>query len=154
MVEKEAHLFMTEKLPFEISDKPLSGNDLAVITKGFDADTAAQGAPPHKLHELTILQRDDSGVVIAAMNGRTWWDWLYIDILWVMPSYQKQGFATKLVKRAEAEALKRGCKNAYLWTESFQAPNFYPRLGYQQFVVMPDFPIGHKRMGFMKRLAA
>jgi hypothetical protein len=51
-------------------------------------------------------------------------------------------------------AIARDCHSSYLWTESFEGPDFYPKLGYQKFAVKEDFPLGHRRTGFMKRLAA
>ena len=55
---------------------------------------------------------------------------------------------------AENEALKRGCHSAYLWTQSWEGPDFYPKLGYKKFVVNEEVPRGHQRTGFMKQKAA
>ena len=53
---------------------------------------------------------------------------------------------------AEAEARQRGAQNAYLDTFSFQAPDFYKKLGYQVFGELPDFPTGHQRYFLKKEL--
>ncbi|GAQ00024.1 hypothetical protein NIES2104_65890 [Leptolyngbya sp. NIES-2104] len=36
-------------------------------------------------------------------------------------------------------------------TFSFQAPEFYQKLGYTVFGELPDFPIGHRRL-FLKKV--
>ena len=54
---------------------------------------------------------------------------------------------------AEMRALERGCHSAWVDTFSFQAPGFYPRLGYEVFGEL-DYPPGHKRIFLQKRLAA
>ena len=54
--------------------------------------------------------------------------------------------------RVEEEARQRGAKNSYLDTFSFQAPEFYKRNGYHVFGELQDFPPGHQRYFFTKRL--
>jgi hypothetical protein len=59
---------------------------------------------------------------------------------------------TPLPTHAKDEARKRGAKNVYLDTFSFQAPDFYQRHGYQVFGELADFPPGHRRCFFAKQL--
>lgn len=80
--------------------------------------------------------------------------WAYIDLLWVSEALRGRGIGRLLMKQAEEEAVQRGCHSAYLWTQDFEAPDFYRKLGYQQFVTFENFIPGHQRLGFMKRLAA
>ena len=53
---------------------------------------------------------------------------------------------------AEDEARKRGAKHAYLDSFSFQAPAFYKKHGYRIFGELQDFPPGHNRHFFTKKL--
>jgi GNAT superfamily N-acetyltransferase len=80
--------------------------------------------------------------------------WAYIDLLWLHENKRGQGLGRLLMKRTEEEARKRGCHSAYLWTQDFETPGFYEKLGYRRFVTFEDFIPGHQRIGFMKRLAA
>ena len=50
---------------------------------------------------------------------------------------------------AEEEAGKRGAKQAYLDTFSFQVPGFYQKLGYEIFGKLDDFPAGHQSYNFV-----
>lgn len=58
-----------------------------------------------------------------------------------------------MVAAAEQEAIARGCKQAVLDTHSFQAPDFYPKLGYTLCGVMENYPAGYQQLVFQKRLA-
>ena len=53
---------------------------------------------------------------------------------------------------AEHEAVKRGCTHAYTCTFSWQAPEFYRRLGYEVFGVLEDYPPGSSLTYATKRL--
>ncbi|MGE0109123.1 MAG: GNAT family N-acetyltransferase [Bdellovibrionales bacterium] len=109
--------------------------------------------PPYKETPLSIIKRDSNGHLVAGLTAQTVWNWLYIDMLWVDEALRGQGIGSVLVAAAEKEALARGCHSAYLWTQSYEGPDFYPKLGYEKFVVNQDFPVGFQRIGFMKRLA-
>ncbi len=56
------------------------------------------------------------------------------------------------MQAAENEALARGCHGAYLDTFSFQAPDFYQKLGYEIYGKLDDFPKGHCRYFLRKKL--
>jgi hypothetical protein len=56
------------------------------------------------------------------------------------------------MKRAETEALERGCHGVWLDTFSFQAKDFYCKLGYTIYGTLEDFPMGHQRHFFRKSL--
>ncbi|WP_348271311.1 acetyltransferase [Rhizobium sp. Leaf262] len=47
------------------------------------------------------------------------------------------------MQKAESAALERQCVGAYVSTFSFQAPNFYRRIGYEDFGRIDGFPAGH-----------
>ena len=48
-------------------------------------------------------------------------------------------------------ALLLGCRSAHLDTFSFQAPDFYKKLGYRVFGAI-DYPPDHRRFFLQKRL--
>jgi hypothetical protein len=55
---------------------------------------------------------------------------------------------------AEREASRRGCTAAVLFTITFQAPDFYARLGYVELGRVECDPPGHTRVCMTKRLTA
>jgi GNAT superfamily N-acetyltransferase len=141
---------MTHLTPFDSIDETVRN----ALRHGLDQNAQEKGVPAYRPVPLSIVARDDNGALVGGLAGETAWDWLYIELLWVKKEARVQGTGRDLVKKAETIAAQRGCRAAYLLTESFQAPGFYAKLGYQKFVEQEDFPSGHQRIGFMKRLAA
>ena len=78
--------------------------------------------------------------VIAGLIGRTAWQWLRVDELWVAQAYRHHGLGEQLLSRAESIARARGCRGVHLDTFEFQAPNFYRKLGYEIFGVLEQYP--------------
>lgn len=103
---------------------------------------------------FAVVLNDAKGRVVGGLCGNTGWSWMHIELFWLPEALRRQGHGRKLMEMAETEARKRGCVGIYLNTASFQAPDFYPKLGFKVFAVMDDFPPGHKNYYLMKRLTA
>jgi GNAT superfamily N-acetyltransferase len=102
---------------------------------------------------LAVLARDDSGTIRAGLTGFTWGGALKIEYLWVHEELRGQGYGSRLLLAAEQEAVRRGCHLAVVDTHSFQAPHFYPKLGYVQCGLVEDWPAGHTEIIFRKVLS-
>lgn len=98
-----------------------------------------------------VLQGPDDEI-LGGVIGSTFWDWLYIDLMWIKEELRDRGYGQQLLALAEGEARERGAKNAYLDTFSFQAPGFYKKYGYRVFGELNDFPSGHTRYFLTKQL--
>ncbi|QEL54498.1 GNAT family N-acetyltransferase [Chromobacterium paludis] len=128
-----------------------------------EAVRAAIGAPLAAYNESQIGGRDYRPLVISVQNaagevegglwGYTCFGWLYTQLLAAPAAARGQGLGQRLMEEAEAEARARGCANAWVDTHSFQAPGFYETLGYQRFAELEDYPPGHSRIFYRKRLA-
>src|SRR5205814_3814810 len=115
---------------------------------------AAREQPQHAKVPLIITAHDGDGSVAGGLIADTQFAWLKIDILSIRESSRRQGIGTKLMKMAEDEALRRNCKYAYLDTMSYQAPDFYQRLGYEVSGLLPDWDShGNDKYLMTKRLA-
>ena len=101
----------------------------------------------------TFFLRDEEGVVMGGVHGNYGGDWLYISTLWVSDQVRDSGYGSQLMQLIEEAAMKAGCKNAYLDTFSYQAPEFYKKLGYTVFAELEDFPAGHIRIFLRKMLS-
>jgi ribosomal protein S18 acetylase RimI-like enzyme len=101
---------------------------------------------------LWLFARDPEGKVQGGVRGQTYWSWCTIDVLSVAKPYRRQGIGSRLLAKAEEIARARGCVGIRLDTTSFQAPSFYRRNGYTEFGRIEDYPPGHSRLWFMKRL--
>lgn len=114
---------------FETCDDPPKDAALVVDTGLGDFNDAS--APLHEVRPLAVFARDEAGAVIGGAIGRTWGACAELQQLWVVDSHRKRGIATRLVADFEASASGRGSTFFYLTTWSFQAPDFYRRLGYE-----------------------
>jgi len=100
-----------------------------------------------------IYLRDAAGRDRAGIVGHIWGRWLHVTLLFVDPDLRRSGHGTRLLGAAEAYARTKGCRGVFLETFSFQAPEFYPRHGYELFGRLDDYPPGHHLLYFRKHLA-
>lgn len=132
-------------------EESTSAQDQQAIRDGlFRFNTVHAGDDQHQ--PVTLVVRDARGQVIGGLLGMTYWGWLVIEILWLDESARGQGLGQQLVARAEQIAVERGCHSAHLDTMSFQAPDFYLKLGYTVWGQLDDLPRGHRRIFLKKSL--
>lgn len=108
--------------------------------------------PEDDYTRLCLFIRDEAGAITGGLLGETYWGWLHVSILWVDDTLRGQGYGSRLLAMAEAEARRRGCHSAHLDTLSFQALPFYQKYGYTVFGQLDDLPVGHTRYFLNKRL--
>jgi GNAT superfamily N-acetyltransferase len=120
------------------------------ILKGLLAhNVAAAGKSDYRPLTLTIRSR---GKIVGGLAAETFWSWMFVSLLWVSDKHRGRGHGSALIRTAEAEARSRGVRNVYLDTFSFQAPEFYEKLGYREFARLDEFPAGHRRFWLTKAL--
>ena len=102
---------------------------------------------------IAYLLRDGDGVIVGGAYGSYGsFRWAFVDTLWVADHVRGHGYGSRLLAAFEQEAAKNHCTDVYLDTFSFQAPEFYKRLGYEIFGELNDFPPGHSRIFLRKSL--
>jgi GNAT superfamily N-acetyltransferase len=120
------------------------------IIKGLVAyNAAAVGKHGFKRISITLRHR---GAIVGGVSADTYFHWMFIALFWVDEKFRGRGFGSKMIQAAEKEARRRGVKNAYVDTFSFQAPGFYRKLGYREFGRLEGFPAGHHRSWLTKAL--
>jgi GNAT superfamily N-acetyltransferase len=102
---------------------------------------------------LAVLVRDTQEVV-GGLIGRTTLGLFFVDLIFLPPTARGQGLGAEVMAIAEREAGRRGCTAAVLFTITFQAPDFYARLGYVELGRVECDPPGHTRVCMTKRLTA
>jgi GNAT superfamily N-acetyltransferase len=99
---------------------------------------------------VQIFIRNKENKVVGGVIGLAFGGWLYISLLWVEESLRNKGNGTRLLKMAENEAAKLGCKHVHLDTYSFEAPPFYKKNGYKLFATLENYPAGYSKY-FLKK---
>jgi len=92
---------------------------------------------------LTLIAYNAEEQIVAGLIGEVSWGWLHVNLLWVAESYRHAHLGTRLMDRAQGEAIKMGVNQALLETTDFQAAEFYKKRGYQIFSQIEDRPPGH-----------
>lgn len=121
-----------------------------VIAAGIVAFNASQAGPNYPAPLATAL-RDEQGQVVGGLWGKTSYQWLFVELLFVPEMYRGRDLGTRLMQLAEQRASERGCIGAWLDTYGFQARAFYERLGYEVFGEIADCPPGSSRFFLRKR---
>lgn len=122
------------------------------ILKGLAQANRAHVHEPHLRHLVILIKQPDTGSLLGGLWGRTSWDWLLIELLYVSEEWRGVGWGKRLVGAAEEEAIRRSCRSAWVDSYSFQAPGFYQHLGYSIFAQLADYPAGHQRIFLKKNL--
>jgi len=141
---------MDEEYQIVYVDKP-EQSAWGIIGHGIHSYNEQQ-AGDNKSQRLCFVLNAPDQEIVGGVIGATYWDWLYIDLLWVKDELRGRGYGHRLLTLAENEARQRCAKNAYLDTFSFQAPDFYKQHGYQVFGELRNFPAGHQRYFLTKQL--
>lgn len=123
---------------------------VAAISDGLSAFND-RAAGPAEARPLWTVARDRDGQVVGGLRGITFWGWLFVAWLWVAEGQRGQGLGAALLRAAEDEARRRGCRGAFVDTYGFQAPGFYARQGYREFGRLEDLPPGGVRIWLARR---
>lgn len=67
---------------------------------------------------------------VGAIVVQPFWEQLHIKYLFVEKNYRGQGIARQLMNHALEFGIRRGCHFAFVETMSFQAPEFYQKMGF------------------------
>ena len=122
-----------------------------IIGRGV-GDYNQQQAGDNEFQRLCFVLHGPDQEIVGGLLGETYWDWFYIDLLWVKEELRGCGHGHRLLTLAEEAARQRGARNAYLDTFSFQSPDFYKQHGYEVFGELQDYPGGHQRYFMTKQL--
>ncbi len=118
--------------------KPTDAQRKAIFTPLVAYNAAMVGDP--RLETLALLLEDlEKGEIIGGLWGKSFHDWLFIELLFVPEDLRERGFGANLMARAESAARDRQCVGIWLDTHSFQAPVFYKKLGYEVFGSLDDY---------------
>ncbi|ROM70722.1 GNAT family N-acetyltransferase [Pseudomonas brassicacearum] len=137
-------------LRIERTDTPTDEERQAILAPLRAYNTAKTGGSAPEL--VAWLVRDEQGDIVGGLYGRVFFRWLYIELLVVPEQARGQGTGSTLMQMAEELAREKNCVGIWLDTFDFQAPEFYRRLGFTECGQIDDYPPGHQRFFFQKRL--
>jgi len=112
-----------------VTDTP-EPRDAEVIVQGLSAFNGEHvGASDRRT--LALLVKDAAGNTVGGIGGNSSLGLLFIDLVYLPKALRGSGLGSRLLAMAENEGRRRGCRSAFLYTLSFQAPDFYKRHGWR-----------------------
>ncbi len=129
----------------------LPAEESAIVDRGL-GDFNDQAAPLHEVQALSCFVRNEGGDIIGGATGRRWGQLCELQQLWVEASHRGMGLGIGLVQQFEQHAIEKGCTSFYLETLSFQAPEFYKKLGYTVAFAQSGYPHGIGKYHMVKEL--
>jgi len=123
----------------------------AVVTRGL-AEFNRENCGRVDTQTLDILVRDGKGEIIGGLLGRSSLGMFFLDLFYLPASLRGSGLGSRIMAQAEAEARRRGCTTALVYTGTFQAPGFYEKYGYRRFGEIACPPDGATRIFLSKSL--
>ncbi|MEV0291699.1 MULTISPECIES: GNAT family N-acetyltransferase [unclassified Kribbella] len=115
-----------------------------------DFNTAATGAADRGSFSIKIA--DDTGELVGGLAAWTWGGLCGIDMVWIREDSRTDGWGSKMLQAAEAEARRRGCDRIAVSSFTFQAPGFYQRHGYVETGRTRGIPGGNEDVHMFKTL--
>ena len=105
---------------------------------------------PETIFNLTL--RSETGEVAGGIRSRAFYQSLTIDFLWIDEKFRRMGYGKELMLKVEELAKEEGCISANTMTYSFQAPQFYEKLGYKIVGAFEQYPDDIKKFFLEKKL--
>jgi GNAT superfamily N-acetyltransferase len=122
-----------------------------VVVAGLDAYNKEKiGRADHQ--PLDVLVRDAGGEIVGGIVGHTSLGLFFLDLFYLPKELRGGGLGARIMAQAEAEARRRGCTAAFVYTVTFQAPGFYEKYGYRRFGEIACPPDGATRIFLSKTL--
>jgi predicted N-acetyltransferase YhbS len=113
----------------------------------------AREQPENAPRPIEIVATEPDGRIAGGLIGSTQFKWMKIDLLIVREDLRRMEIGQRLMTMGETEAAARGCSSIFVDTMSYQAPDFYKRLGYGQVGFIRDWDShGHDKYMFVKNL--
>ena len=126
-------------------DRSVRDAILEALTKHNVASVGPSGHAP-----VAITVRDDQGRLVGGLWGAIFYGFLFVELLAVGEA-RGEGVGRRVMQLAEEEARRRGCVGMWLDTFTFQAPWFYPKLGFTEFGRITGYPPGQDRIFLVKK---
>ncbi|MCE7797238.1 GNAT family N-acetyltransferase [Sphingobium sufflavum] len=140
---------MNEKIL--LSKNPGVADRLAILRPLKAFNEAALDLPPPEAVAVLIRDREQKRKV-GGLWGLAGWGWFQIELLFVPENLRSQGWGRRLIERAACEARERDCHSMWVETFSFQAVDFYKKMGFEMFGELDNYPNGNSRVFLKKSL--
>ncbi|MEF1250668.1 GNAT family N-acetyltransferase [Vibrio owensii] len=138
------------KLEFKLNPEQ---NDLDFIRDGIRAYNRMH-LPDGDVNAIGCFARNDEGKVIGGLTGEMFNNTVFVEYLWVDAEARTSGLGSKLIALLEEQVKPRGVTHLYLDTYSFQALDFYLKLGFEKVGRYSGYPAAGIDKHFLQKQIA
>ncbi len=125
--------------------------DNQVIKDGLDHFNNAMIGVAGK--SLSVFLKDENGKIHGGVGAWMYpGESIYIQAIWVEENLREKHYGTQLMQLVEEEAIKQGCRYSTVDTYSFQAEEFYLKIGYERMGEIKNLWFEHSRIFLRKHL--
>ncbi|MCP5405192.1 MAG: GNAT family N-acetyltransferase [Pseudomonadaceae bacterium] len=104
-------------------------------------------------HEDFCFEWVEKGELAGIVHGKFFGGWCAITDLAVADKFRGQNIGKRLIQHVEKIAKTKLCEGIHLTTISFQAPEFYAKLGYECYATLDNYAgKGNQRLLYKKVL--
>ena len=124
------------KLEFKLNPEQ---NDLDLIRDGIRAYNRMH-LPDGDVDAVGCFARNNEGKVVGGLTGEMFNNTVFVEYLWVDAEARTSGVGSKLIALLEEQVKPHGVTHLYLDTYSFQALDFYLKLGFEKVGQYSGYP--------------
>lgn len=124
------------KLEFKLNPEQ---NDLDFIRDGIRAHNNMH-LPDGDVDAIGCFARNNEGKVVGGLTGEMFNNTVFVEYLWVDVEARTSGVGSKLIALLEEQVKPLGVTHLYLDTYSFQALDFYLKLGFEKVGQYSGYP--------------
>ncbi len=74
--------------------------------------------------------------LVGSIIGKIYSNWMHMELVWVDENHRGQGIGSELIRKSIEEAKQKKLTGIEVWSQSWQAPEFYLRNGFSEFAVL------------------
>ncbi|HDM8045082.1 TPA: GNAT family N-acetyltransferase [Vibrio campbellii] len=124
------------KLEFKLNPEQ---NDLDLIRDGIRAYNRMH-LPDGDVDAIGCFARNNEGKVVGGLTGEMFNNTVFVEYLWVDAEARTSGLGSMLIALLEEQVKPHGVTHLYLDTYSFQALDFYLKLGFEKVGQYSGYP--------------
>ena len=132
-------------VPFEYGDAIFE-----IVDDGL-SDYNVETHPAIRGKDICLAVRDATSAVLGGIIAICRMEVVEVKQLWVSEEARGAGIGSVLMRELEQRAIAENAQLIHLDTYSFQAPEFYPKIGFEEFARL-TYPNGAEKIFFQKKL--
>ncbi|MFY2159626.1 GNAT family N-acetyltransferase [Vibrio alginolyticus] len=96
--------------------------------------------PEGEVHAVGCFAKDENGKIMGGLTGEMFKNTVFVEFLWVEAESRTSGLGSQLMSMLEQKVKPHGVTHVYLDTYSFQALEFYLKLGFEKVGQYSGYP--------------